>query len=193
MTQPQPKICLFGGTFDPIHLGHTYIAQQAKKRLNLDKVIFLPCRQSPHKSKQNSLSDDTRLHLCHLATNALPWAEVSDYDLIAPPPSYSFRTAQHFHNLYPNAKLYWLMGTDQWQALPRWKNATEFAELLEVIVYSRTTPPSPITGFTCHTLNLIQHPASATQIRQQLSTGKTTPWLHPAVAETLKENHHFLK
>ena len=114
--KPQ-RICLFGGTFDPIHLGHTHIARAAVEQLELDLVLFLPCRQSPHKTDQQHADAKHRLAMCRLATADFPWAEVNDHDLTSPPPSYSWRTAQAMQKNFPLAQLYWLMGTDQWDAL----------------------------------------------------------------------------
>jgi nicotinate-nucleotide adenylyltransferase len=192
MQSPQTKICLIGGTFDPIHLGHTYIALAAKKALDLDKVIFLPCKQSPHKLDIETASDNHRLRMCELATENLSWAEVSDYDLTAPPPSYSWRTAEHFSKLYPDAELFWLMGTDQWNSLPRWARAEYFSELVKIIVYHRGNVPQPISGFSNINING-SHPASATAVRSDLTTSKAVRWIHPKVAEYIKENKLYAK
>ncbi len=96
MQSKQPNLCLYGGTFDPIHLGHTFIAQIAVKTLKLDKVIFLPCHQSPHKNSQPMFNNAQRYQLCKLATQKLDWAEVSNFDLCSGSPSYSWRTIEHF-------------------------------------------------------------------------------------------------
>lgn len=193
MNESQMKICLFGGTFDPIHLGHTFIAHQAQSQLGIDKVIFLPCQQSPHKLDSKSATAENRFKMCQLATSPFPWAEVSDYDLCSPPPSYSWRTAEHFKSLFPNAQLFWLMGSDQWRSIARWERAHHFASLLKIIVYSRKSEASFVQSFESTLLNTLQHPASATAIRGQLVEGKNSPWLHPAVASHIKKNCLYLK
>lgn len=193
MNNPQTKICLIGGTFDPIHLGHTFIAAQAVRALGINQVIFLPCRQSPHKLDYQSVAEHHRLEMCRLAVADFPWAEISDYDLVAPAPSYSWRTVEHFRALYPQADLHWLMGTDQWEALPRWNKAQQFANSVKIIVYSRETPPVLQHGFECIALESYHHPASATSIRSSLQNKKTPAWLAPAVAHFIKENQLYLK
>lgn len=193
MNQAPQSICLIGGTFDPIHLGHTYIASQAVRELELDSVIFLPCRQSPHKRGQDATADHHRLKMCQLATADLPWAEVSDYDLISPAPSYSWRTAEHFRAMHPSAKLYWLMGDDQWHALSRWDNAAYFASLVEIVVHGRDSVASQQGAFECHPLKGHLHPASATQIRKSFSAGTPANWLHLSVSNYIKENSLFLQ
>ena len=193
MNESQMKICLFGGTFDPIHLGHTFIALQAVLQLGIDKVIFLPCKLSPHKLETQSATAEGRLKMCQLATAIFPWAEVSDYDLSSPPPSYSWHTAEHFKSLYPKAQLFWLMGTDQWQSIPRWDRSQHFASLLDIIVYRREYEAIHVPGFESTKLNSLQHPASATLIRQQIAAKRTSPWIHPHVAKYIKENQLYLK
>ena len=92
---PAPrKIALFGGTFDPVHLGHIRIAQQAKDALGLDEVRFLPCRISPHKTDSRPASGADRCEMLRLATAGLPWAVVDDFELHQAGPSYSFETAE---------------------------------------------------------------------------------------------------
>ena len=187
MQSKQPNLCLYGGTFDPIHLGHTFIAQNAVKVLNLDKVIFLPCHQSPHKQSQSMFSNAQRLELCQLATQNLDWAEVSNFDLSASTPSYSWRTVEHFKKQYPDSKLYWLMGTDQWQAFPSWARADYIASMVEIVVYCRDHPPTEHPGFSCIQIQGYHHPASATQIRKQLVSRQKSPWITPDLSTQIKK------
>ncbi len=191
------RICLFGGTFDPIHLGHTHIAQAAAKELNLDEVIFLPCKQSPHKKGIKHASEHHRLAMCQLATAEFNWASVDDHDLTAPAPSYSWLTAEAMMARFPDATLFWLMGTDQWDALPRWNRADHLASLVEFIVFARGSHGSsgqetvPREGYRLHSIQG-DHPASATAIRNSVSTQLKTSWLHPAVAKYIINNKLYL-
>jgi len=181
-TNHSEKICLFGGTFDPIHLGHTHIAAVAVKQLGLDRVIFLPCRQSPHKTGQHNTSGKHRLAMCQLATGGLDWAKVDDHDLITPAPSYSWRTAEAMQSRFPDAQLYWLMGTDQWQALPRWDRPEQLARLVEFIVFTRGETPRPREDYRMHAIEGA-HPASATAIRQSPISSDSTSWLAPKASQ----------
>lgn len=184
------KICLFGGTFDPIHLGHMHIAEAARHALDLDKVIFLPCRQSPHKSAQAHASGEDRLEMCRLATSGLKWAEVDDHDLTAEPPCYSWRTAEYVAAKFPQAQLFWLMGTDQWQALPRWNRPDHLASMVDFIVYTRGESPEPRRGFRLHSITGT-HPASATIIRASGSEALHAEWLAPDVANYILSHHLY--
>ena len=184
------RICLFGGTFDPIHLGHVHIASQAREHLQLDRVIFLPCKQSPHKRKGSLANEAQRLEMCKLATADLPWAEIDDYDLTAPAPSYSWRTAEVMKGRFPNAELYWLMGTDQWDVLQKWDRPEHLAELVEFIVFSRGSTAEPRNNMTLHAIEG-HHPASATEIRNTAATKLKKHWLHNGVSEYIQSNELY--
>ena len=185
------KICLIGGTFDPIHLGHTYIAEKCHRELGMSKIIFLPCKQSPHKLSKENAPNHHRLTMCKLATSSLPWALVDDYDLTAPAPSYSWRTAEYMQKKYPNAELYWLMGTDQWEAILKWDRAEYLATLVNFIVITRgATTPFPIKNFSFIPLRG-SHSASATSIRKSSSSASSTAYLHPKVLTYIKKNQIY--
>ena len=183
----QRKIALFGGTFDPVHLGHLHLAELAKVMLDLDEVRFLPCRISPHKEGTRPTSGDNRCEMLHLATTDLPWAVIDDFELQQSSPSYSYQTVEAMAARFPGSRLYWIMGGDQWDALPNWKNPKRLAKCVEFIVLARGERPNPRDGYRLHIIQG-QHPASATEIRNAISGGETThPWLNPKVAEWIIE------
>lgn len=179
----KPHICLFGGSFDPVHSGHLHIAAAAQSACQLNRVIFLPAACSPFKQgKRTMFSDAQRLDMLRLATAEFPWAEVSDLDLVLPPPSWSWRLVEHFRRVEPEAELYWLMGTDQWQSLQQWARYDYLTEQLRFIVYHRGSAPSPREGVRSHFI-CGHHPASSTEIRQALINNTQLPhnWLPPQV------------
>lgn len=179
------KTCLFGGSFAPVHAGHLTIAAAAQKHCGLDEVVFLPAACSPFKLGTSAyFSDEQRLHMLHLATADLPWASVSELDLQLPPPSWSWRIAEHWHLQHPEAELYWLMGTDQWEQLHRWARYDYLCELLHFIVYHREEAPKPRPGVRSTFICTGMHPASSSNIRETLKNSVPIPegWLHPAVA-----------
>ncbi len=184
------KTCLIGGTFDPIHLGHTYIATRCKRELGMDKIIFLPCRQSPHKLTKQNAPDHHRLKMCQLSTASLPWAEVNDYDLTSPIPSYSWRTAEFFSDKYPDTELYWLMGSDQWETIDKWDRPEHLASLVKFIVISRGEDPLEIPNFQ-HIPLSGAHTASATSIRNAPSSPTAIADLHPDTLSYMKKNHLY--
>lgn len=175
-------IALFGGTFDPIHLGHIHLADTARQALALDEVRFLPCRVSPHKTGTTPTSAADRLAMLRLATAGLPWAVVDDCEVRREGPSFSYQTAEELAARFPAARLCWLMGGDQWDALPQWRHPERLAALCEFIVLARGGLPQPRDGYRLRVLETV-HPASATAIREALAGGATGhPWLAPSVA-----------
>jgi len=175
-----PAICLFGGTFDPIHEGHIHIAKAAVSSYNIDKVIFLPCAQSPHKLNQESAAEEHRMNMCELATADLPWAEVNDFDITTPSPSYSWKTAEYFRHQFPSATLYWLLGADQWDVLHLWRRIDYLAEMIHFIVCTRGTQTlknQPYTSLNIQT----DHPASSTAIRNAIAKHGNPQWLDKRV------------
>jgi nicotinate-nucleotide adenylyltransferase len=182
MAEPR-KIALFGGTFDPVHLGHIHLAQIAREKLGLDEVRFIPCRISPHKQDTIPASAEDRLEMLRLATAGLPWAVADDCELRREGPSYSWQTAEAMGARFPEARLFWIMGGDQWDALPKWEHPQRLAALVEFIVFTRGGKLKPRDGFAFHALEE-GHPASATAIREALACGETQhPWLAPAVSQ----------
>ena len=181
MDVPQ-KIAFFGGTFDPVHEGHLEVASKAVAELELDQVIFIPCRRSPHKTALPGASDSDRLEMLKLATSALDWAVVDDYELQKPPPSYTWETVKHFKvSFSPKSRLFLLIGFDQWEQLPRWKEVQTLAKDVEFIVVGRSQNPKPRDGYQAHFI-AGNHPASASQIREDLTLKKTPKWLPSLVS-----------
>lgn len=180
------SIGLFGGTFDPVHLGHLHLATVAREALSLDQVRFIPCEISPHKADLHPTSGADRFDLLQTATRDLPWALVDDLELRRDGPSFSYLTADAIAASFPEAKLFWILGGDQWEALPRWKNAAHLAATVEFIILARGgDDPAPREGFRHH-LVPGSHPANATAIRAAFAAGATDhPWLPPGVAERI--------
>ncbi len=186
------KIALFGGTFDPVHLGHVHLAGVARDKLGLDEVRFLPCRISPHKQDAVPASATDRLEMLRLATADLPWAAVDDFEVRREGPSYSWQTAEAMVARFPNARLFWIMGGDQWEALATWAEPQRLAACVEFIVFARGGKmPQARGGFRMHPLDG-SHPASATEIREACARGETNhPWLEPAVSRWIRTQHLY--
>ncbi len=171
------RLALFGGTFDPVHDGHIAVAAAAVARCQLDRVIFLPARLSPHKTgRAPGASPADRLEMLRLATAGCPWAEVSDWEISQSPPSFTWKTARHFLGLYPDSRLFWLLGADQWEVIESWARPEILRESFEFLVFSRPPhpPPEPRPGWRSQTLDDV-HPASATAIRESLEAGMPCP------------------
>lgn len=181
------RIGFFGGTFDPIHEGHLEAGTKAVKALELDKLIFLPCRRSPHKSESPGASDNERLEMLKLATVGFPSFQVDSFELEKPPPSYTWETVRDLKLRYPEgSRFYLLIGLDQWKALPLWKDPEKLANNVEFIVVGRNGTPTDRDHYRAHFL-AGDHPASASEIRNNLASGRPSKWLPNSVLAYIRK------
>jgi nicotinate-nucleotide adenylyltransferase len=124
------KIALYGGTFDPPHLGHLISAQSIADQLALDKVIFIPAGRPPHKLHQTISPAEHRLKMVELAIADNPQFAVSNWELSSTGPAYTILTIEHFLSAYPNDSFFWIIGADSLADLPTWR---EFRRLIETV------------------------------------------------------------
>ena len=117
------KIGIYGGTFNPIHTGHIHAAKQAMAILGLDKLLMIPDRIAPHKEiPSGSPTPQQRLEMLRLAVEGEPGIEVSDIELKREGKSYTYLTVEALRELYPDAELFLLMGTDMFLSFHSWMN-----------------------------------------------------------------------
>jgi len=180
------KICLFGGSFDPIHEGHLHIAQGAKDACAIDRVLFLPCAQSPLKTSEPHASDEERCEMVRLAIDGFDWAELDTTDLELPAPSWSWRVAESVKRKHPEDELFWLIGTDQWADLEKWGRWEYLADLVTFIFYHRGDHPVPREGVRALFVEG-NHDASSTQIRHCLNQGDNVPFLAESVERFIRQ------
>lgn len=131
------KIGLFGGSFNPIHKGHVKLALSIKEKLSLDKVIFIPSGEAPHKSSQEYAKASDRLEMCRLAVSDYPFFEVSDYEITKEGKSYSIYTVRHFKELYPEDELYLMVGSDMLLYFDKWYEYREILKNVTLAAVSR--------------------------------------------------------
>jgi nicotinate-nucleotide adenylyltransferase len=197
------KIALFGGTFDPIHLGHTTVAADALKRIGAEKIIFIPAKRSPLKGFLPRVSDNHRLNMISLAIAGEKNFQVSDYELKRPVPSYTLATIQKFQADYGSETLiHWLIGADGVDDLMYWYKITELIDTCNLTtMYRAGCEPPDFTKFEkiwgyqrIEKLqrNIIQTPLvdiSSTEIRDLIAkNGDFSKMLHPDVAEYISKN-----
>jgi len=191
-SSPRPlRLGLFGGTFDPPHWGHFLAAREAREELGLDRVVFLPCRQSPHKTRLRSTAAEVRHAMVKALVRGEKWAEVSRVDLDRRGPSYSYLTAEALNLEHPGAELYWIMGSDQWEVLPSWSHPDRLARLVRFAVFPRPREPKPRKGMRLCVL-ASRYDVSASQIRSRVAGGKSIKGLVPeAVARIIQSRQLY--
>ena len=181
------KIILFGGTFDPIHLGHITVADYALKNLGAEKLIFIPAKRSPHKSSFPEACDQARLEMLRLAAADRSEFEVSSCELKRAEPSYSLNTIRSFRKEYGSSvEICWLVGADAITDLARWFGICELIDECSLCVMLRGgvrmpdfTELEPVLGlYRIEKLrdNVISTPlieVSSTEIRSKIARNET--------------------
>ena len=183
------KIGLFGGSFDPVHLGHLLVAQAAREELQLDRLFFIPAAQSPFKPDSQPTSSAERLRLLRLGLAGKAWCEIDEQELQRGGVSYTITTLRDYHQRFPEAQLFYLIGGDHVQQLPSWRDAEELARLAEFVVVPRPGQveipfPKPFHG---RALKGFPLGVSSSQIRARVKAGEPIDHLVPAtVAEAIR-------
>lgn len=129
------KVGIIGGTFDPIHLAHIYIAKEAKSELNLDKIIFMPAGIQPLKDEKKITEASLRLKMVKKAIEGIEGFEVSDYEIKKEGKSYTYETLEHFYS--DEEELYFITGADCLLNIEKWKNIEKIFLLCKFVVFTR--------------------------------------------------------
>jgi nicotinate-nucleotide adenylyltransferase len=188
------KIGLFGGTFNPVHLGHLIIANIFLEEAGLDEVVFIPASVSPFKIENDEILDsEQRLKLIDLSINNNPNFSVSDYEITKGGISFTYETVKHFSEIYSDAALYWLIGGDQYKSFHKWKNYKKILENANLAVAFRQgsflkadsdninkhlSSPNNILFLNSPIIEI-----SSSEIRERIKSGKSIKYLVSYEAE----------
>jgi nicotinate-nucleotide adenylyltransferase len=140
-TPPRRRIGLFGGSFDPPHAGHLHVARAARGRFGLDRVVFVPAAEPPHKPGQRLASGADRLALLRLLLSGEPDCEVSDLELVRGGRSYTIDTVRALPAALgepEDCEIYLLLGSDNLAGLPHWRDGRALLERVQPVVVRRT-------------------------------------------------------
>ena len=189
------KIGLFGGSFDPVHLGHLLVAEAAREELNLARLFFIPAAQSPFKTGSNPTPANQRVQLLRLALAGRSWCEVDEQEIQRGGTSYTIETLRSYAKRFPQAELFYLIGGDHVNQLAKWRDAGELAQLATFVVVPRPGQmevpfPSPFRGVQLRGFPL---GVSSSQIRARVKSGLPIEHLVPtAVGEAIRNNRLYL-
>lgn len=198
--EKKQRIGILGGTFDPVHFGHLLIAENAREQFHLDEIWFVPTGVSPHKNTETVSGSRHRLEMLRLATAANPGFRINEFEIGSGETSYTYRTMEHFHALYPDTSFYFIMGADSLFLLEQWRkpevicqNCTILAavrdsknekELLAQISYLKRLFQAEI-----YLLNTPNFYVSSHEIRSRAAAGQTIQYLVPdEVAAYIREH-----
>ena len=193
---PAKRIGVLGGTFDPPHVGHLWLATLAADAIGLDRVLFMPAAQPPHKGGQLVSRGADRMLMTRLAITGDPMFDLCPIEMERPGPSYTIDSVDELRRLYgEEAALFLLMASDSLAQIDSWRSPEELLERIEWIVGPRpgaAIPDRPSLedrfGERASRIHLLDGPSldvSSTQIRARVAAGETIRYLVPRGVEDL--------
>ena len=191
------RIGLFGGTFNPPHIGHLHLALEAVKQASLDRVIVMPANIPPHKEAHDLCSGEDRLALCR-ATFTDELFEISDFELRQDGKSYTVNTLRALRETMPGDELFLIVGSDMFLSFHQWREYRAILSMCKLIVLSRETEISAeiLRDYAQETLGLFEQNGdfilisadivklSSSEIRERIRTGCSVCGLVAEQAET---------
>ncbi len=182
------KIGIYGGSFNPIHKGHTQLAASIVSQGLVDELWLLVSPLNP--LKQDVSTDiaayEHRLQMARLATENVPGLVVSDFERQLPIPSYTFNTLGELRKAYPQHEFLLVIGADNWERFPRWYHAQDIIDTYSILIYRR--PGCPLDEAALPpSVQMVTTPLydiSSTEIRESVRKGQVpTEWVDEQVAE----------
>ena len=186
------KTGVLGGTFNPIHCSHIYLALEFMHELELEEMIIVPAHTPPHKKAENLAGDEDRYNMCRLAVNSIPRFSVSRFELERRGKSYTHKTLRHLREMHRDRELFLIVGADMFLTLQDWREPDEIFELATICGGAREPGEQAALeahrrvlealGARCALINLKAKPLSSTEIRGMVADGGDPSGLiHPNV------------
>lgn len=171
------RIALYGGTFDPVHLGHLEVARRVSELFEIEKVVFIPAQIAPHKIGRAVTEPIHRYAMLALATQDDPRLLISTFELEAPDRRYTVDTVAEFQRRWPEpTELFFIMGADSWSEITTWREWERLLTMTNHIVVTRPgyeVPPAPSgLGKRIFFTDAVLKDISATHIRRLASEGR---------------------
>ncbi|MEX2582062.1 MAG: nicotinate-nucleotide adenylyltransferase [Gemmatimonadota bacterium] len=178
------RLGIFGGTFDPPHVGHLIVAADAFEALELDRLVFVPAADPPHKQGTVGATGRQRLRMLTAAVDGDARFAVDDLEIRRGGTSYTVDTLREIRGREPDAELVFLLGIDQFRALASWREPAEVARLAQLAVFSRGGETPDLTGpYEGVHVPVSRIDVSSTDVRRRLSQGLSVRYY---VAETVR-------
>ncbi len=175
------KIGILGGTFNPIHIGHLILAEEAREKLGLDRIIFVPAYLPPHKDNADIAEVRHRYQMLNLAIKKNNYFSVSDIEIKRDGRSYTIDTIKEFKRAYPDDDLYFIIGSDLLKYLDEWKDLSEIIKMVKFIVATRPGYPLEKIPNYIATIPIRAVDISGFEIRKAIKEDKSFRYLVPEV------------
>ncbi|MFW6084192.1 MAG: nicotinate-nucleotide adenylyltransferase [Gemmatimonadota bacterium] len=182
MNEPE-RIGIFGGAFDPPHVGHKIVAMDLVEALELDRLLVVPTARPPHRT--TAWPAETRFAFARAAFAGDPRIEVSDLELRRDGPSYTVDTLERVRAVHPDARLFLVVGRDQYEGFGDWHRPERIVDLAELIVMRRDGRAPRVDGrFPFRRVDVTRVDLSSTEVRDRLAEGRSVRYLVP---ETIRD------
>lgn len=177
------KIGVFGGSFDPIHIGHAIIAQHIIGSGAVDRLWFMVSPVNPLKvDKLRQVADTDRLRMVEMVTRPMEGVETSAFEFSMPKPSYTIDTLNALQTKFPEDEFYLVIGADNWLVFNKWRNSEEIIAKYHVLIYPRLGYDAVIPAELQERVALVDAPIielSSTEIRERLAHGQSVRYYVP--------------
>jgi len=205
MMETDRKIGILGGTFDPVHLAHLRLAKCAYEQFGLERVVFLPAGDPPHKTDRQITPAYRRLEMLQLCLKDYPEFEISEYEIEKEGYSYTAETLEYFTQIYPETQFYFIVGADSLFSLESWYYPERCLARAVFLVGNRMEKSEEeidrqilyLTGRYGGLIEKVDMPGmeiSSSRIRELLSRGEdASSYLYPAVNEYIRKNQLYYK
>ena len=172
------RLAIFGGSFDPPHIGHLLAAGDAADELCCDRLVFVPAATQPLKAGRASASPAQRLEMVRLLVEGDPRFEVSDVEVNRPGLSFTLDTLTHFAGKFPAAERFLLLGKDVLGTFDQWKEPSRIVSLAQPVLLARGDEaevplPAAMRGVEVRTLSTRRIDISSTEIRERVRAGRS--------------------
>ncbi len=177
------RIGIFGGSFDPIHIGHAIIAQHIIGSGAVDRLWFMVSPVNPLKAdKKRQVADTDRLRMVEMVSRPMEGVETSAFEFTMPKPSYTIDTLNALQAKFPDDEFYLVTGGDNWQIFDKWRNSEEILAKYHLLIYPRLGYEVNIPDELKDRVKLVDAPIieiSSTQVRERLSQGLSVRYYVP--------------
>ena len=172
MTETKKRTVVFGGSFDPIHIGHLALAGAVCEHSLADEVWFMVSPQNPHKQGCDLTDEGLRLQMVQLAVKGNPAFKACDFEFTLPRPSYTVHTLAALEQAYPDRDFVLLIGADNWEKFDRWYKGDEILSRYGIIVYPRGDEEMPQLSANVVWLPAKLYDVSSTMVREAVASGR---------------------
>lgn len=183
------KVGVFGGSFDPVHIGHLIVADAAADKLGLDRVLLIPAHTQPFKLGSHYASPADRLAMLEAAIADNPKLAVDGREIERAGTSFTFDTLNELTAEYPDDQLFLMVGADAAQDLPDWHRVEDIPRIAAVVVLSRPGSEELPSGIPAARIEVPAIGISATMVRETLRAGGSARYLVPEAVRVYIETH----